>query len=155
MASSPTLHERTLSASIPERDACGIGFVADVHGRASREIVDALLEALRRVKHRGAVAADGRTGDGAGLLLPIPAALVPEPGCGLAMVFLRDEADRDVLVTRCREEGLEVVGWREVPVDPAALGAEARASLPRIEQLLLAAPGLDPDEAERRAFRAR
>jgi glutamate synthase (ferredoxin) len=138
-----------------ELDSCGIGFVADVGGRASREIVDALLEALRRVKHRGAVAADGKTGDGAGLLLPIPAALVHEPGCGLAMVFLRDEADRSVLATQCCEEGVEVVGWREVPVDPEALGAEARASLPRIEQLVLRAPGLEPDEAERRAFRVR
>src|SRR5207253_3590003 len=114
-----------------------------------------LLEGLRRVKHRGAVAADGKTGDGAGLLLPIPAALLPAPATGLGMVFLRDESDRDLLATSCCKEGLEVLGWREVPVDPDALGAGARASMPRIEQLLLAAPGLDPDEAERRAFRAR
>jgi glutamate synthase (ferredoxin) len=138
-----------------ELDSCGIGFVADGRGRASREIVDTVLEALRRVKHRGAVASDGKTGDGAGLLLPIPAALVPEPGCGLAMVFLRDQADRGVLAASCSKEGLEAVGWREVSVDPGALGAEARASLPRIEQLVLRAPGLDPAEAERRAFRAR
>ncbi len=146
----PTLYDPNL-----ELDSCGVGFVADVRGRASREVVDALLEALRRVKHRGAVAADGKTGDGAGLLLPIPAALVPEPGCGLAMVFLRSEADRSVLATQCCKEGLEVVAWREVPVEPDALGAEARRSLPRIEQLVLRAPGLDPDEAECRAFRAR
>jgi glutamate synthase (ferredoxin) len=146
----PTLYDPNL-----ELDSCGIGFVADVRGRGSREIVDVLLEALRRVKHRGAVAADGKTGDGAGLLLPIPDTLVPEPACGLAMVFLRDEADRSVLATQCCKEGLEVVGWREVPVDSDALGAEARASLPRIEQLVLRAPGLDADEAERRAFRAR
>jgi glutamate synthase (ferredoxin) len=138
-----------------ERDACGIGFVADLRGRASREVLDALLEALRRVKHRGAVAADGKTGDGAGLLLPMPRALLSGGATGLAMVFLRDETDREVLATQCCKEGLEVVGWREVPVDPDALGAEAKASMPRIEQLLLAAPGLDADEAERRAFRAR
>jgi glutamate synthase (ferredoxin) len=138
-----------------ERDACGIGFVADVRGRASREVLDAVLEALRRVKHRGAVAADGKTGDGAGLLLPIPAALLPGGATGLGMVFLRDEADGSVLEASCREEGLEVLGWREVPVDPDALGAEARASMPRVEQLLLAAPGIDPDEAERWAYRAR
>ncbi len=146
----PTLYDPNL-----ELDSCGIGFVADLRGRASREVVDALLEALRRVKHRGAVAADGKTGDGAGLLLPIPDALVPEPGCGLAMVFLRDETDRSVLATHCCKEGLEIVGWQEVPVDPEALGVEARASLPRIEQLVLRAPGLEADEAELRAFRAR
>jgi glutamate synthase (ferredoxin) len=146
---------RSLYDPNADLDACGIGFVANVRGRASREILDALLEGLRRVKHRGAVAADGKTGDGAGLLLPIPPALLPTGAEGLGMVFLRDEADRSVLATSCRDEGLEVVGWRDVPVDPDALGAEARASMPRIEQLLLTAPGLDPDEAERRAFRAR
>jgi glutamate synthase (ferredoxin) len=146
---------RTLYDPTAELDACGIGFVADVRGRPSREVVDALLEGLRRVKHRGAVAADGKTGDGAGLLLPIPQALLPEPGVGVGMVFLRDEADRSFLATSCCREGLEVLGWRDVPVDPGALGAEARASAPAIVQLLLAAPGLDPDEAERRAFRAR
>ena len=118
-------------------------------------MLDALLEALRRVKHRGAVAADGKTGDGAGLLLPIPPALLPAGADGIAMVFLHDETDRPGLVASCCKEGLEVLGWREVPVDPDALGAEARATMPRIEQLLLAAPGLTRDEAERRAFRAR
>ena len=59
-----------------ERDACGIGFVADAQGRASRQILNAALEGLANVRHRGAVAADRSTGDGAGLLLPIPAALI-------------------------------------------------------------------------------
>jgi glutamate synthase domain-containing protein 1 len=54
-----------------ERDACGIGFVADSRGRASREIVDCLLEGLHNVRHRGATAADGKTGDGSGVLLPL------------------------------------------------------------------------------------
>ena len=75
-----------------ERDSCGIGFVADPSGRASREVVDLLLAGLTNVRHRGATAADRLTGDGAGVLLPLPDALRPEPGCGLAMVFLRDEA---------------------------------------------------------------
>ncbi|HZR91202.1 MAG TPA: glutamate synthase large subunit [Gaiellaceae bacterium] len=150
MPSAKTLYDGTA-----ELDSCGIGFVADLHGRPSHAILEGLLEALRRVKHRGAVAADGKTGDGAGLLIPIPETLRPAPGCGLGMVFLRDEADRDRLVACCREEGLEPAGWREVPVDPDALGDEARASAPRIEQLVLAAPALDADEAERRAYRAR
>ena len=74
-----------------ERDACGIGFVADARGRASREIVDCLLEGLHNVRHRGATAADGKTGDGAGVLLPLP----PRRSPGVAMVFLRDEAARE------------------------------------------------------------
>jgi glutamate synthase (ferredoxin) len=146
----------TLHDVAAERDACGIGFVADVAGRASREIVDALLEGLRRMRHRGATAADRRTGDGAGLLLPLPASLLPTSGCGLAMVFLRDESARETIEAACREEGLQPAGWRSVPVDAAALGDEARASAPRVEQLVLAPPkGHDPEEAELRAYRAR
>ena len=139
-----------------ERDACGIGFVADAQGRASRQILDAALEGLANVRHRGAVAADRSTGDGAGLLLPIPAALVPGPWCGLAHVFLRDESARAAIERACEQEGVEVAGWRMVPVDPDALGETARASLPSIEQLVLLRPfGLSADEAELRAYRAR
>ena len=130
-----------------ERDACGTGFVADSAGRPSRAIVDALLEGLHNVRHRGATAADRKTGDGAGVLLPLP-----DDGPGIAMVFLRDESARDAIETACRVEGLTPLEWREVPVDADALGAEALASMPRIEQLLIARP---PDDAERRAYRAR
>ena len=131
-----------------ERDACGIGFVADSSGRASREVVDALLEGLYNVRHRGATAADRRTGDGAGVLLPSSGRVAP----GVAMVFLRDEAAREAIERACREEGLEPLEWREVAVDTDALGDEALASMPRIEQLLLRRPAGD---AELRAFRAR
>ncbi len=139
-----------------ERDACGIGLVADAAGRASREIVDALLEGLCGVRHRGATAADRKTGDGAGVLLPIPPALAPARGCGLAMVFLRSDDAREAVEAACRVEGMEPAEWREVPVDATALGPEARASAPRIEQLfLLPPPGLGEDELEWRAYRAR
>ncbi len=139
-----------------ETSACGIGFVADAKGRASRELVDLALEALRRVRHRGAVAADRRTGDGAGVLLPLPRALVPSPWCGLAMVFLHDEAARGPIERACTAEGIETFGWRPVPVVPEALGGAAQASAPRIEQLVLRRPlGTNGEEAERRAFRAR
>src|SRR5438876_4341797 len=141
---------------VRERDACGIGFLADTRGRASRGIVDGVLEGLARVRHRGAVAADRRTGDGAGVLLPIPRALVPAPWCGLAMVFLRDESARTAIERACAAEGIGTRGWRTVPVEPGALGDEAQASAPRIEQLVLQQPlGTSPDEAELRAYRAR
>ena len=138
-----------------ERDACGIGFVARVSGVASREVLDAVLEALRRVRHRGAVAADDRSGDGAGVLLPLPRALVERPDEGLAMVFLRRASARRDVEDACAAHGIRVRSWREVPVDPDALGPEARASAPRILQAMLARPHGDDDEVERRAFLAR
>ena len=147
---------RTLYDPTRERDACGIGFVADARGRASRDVVDLALEALRRVRHRGAVAADGRTGDGAGVILPIPLALLPGSWCGLGMVFLRDEAARERIEAACEAEGIEAVGWRGVPVEPGALGDAARAAAPRIEQLVVRRPlGTSLEEAELSAYRAR
>ncbi len=127
-----------------------------MRGRPARAILDAALEGLRRVGHRGAVAADGLTGDGAGVLLPLAPALVPGPWCGLAMVFLRDEGARSRVEAACAAEGLGIVGWRLVPTEPRALGAAARASAPRIEQLVVQRPlNADVDEAERCAYRAR
>ena len=139
-----------------ERDACGIGFLADASGRASRTIVDGLLEGLARLRHRGAVAADRNTGDGAGLVLPLPRVLLPAAWCGLAMVFVRNESARAALEEACVAEGLGLGGWREVPTVPEALGERARMTMPRIEQLVLLQPyGASLDETEARAYRAR
>lgn len=145
-----------------ERDACGIGFVADSVGRSSRMIVDLALEALCRVRHRGAVAADALTGDGAGLLLPLPRHLLAAAGSdpdrlGMAMVFTEPGAShRKTVEDACRAEGLSLLSWRTVPIDDAALGDKARASAPLIEQAIVERPlGSDIDEGERRAFRAR
>ena len=151
-----------------ERDACGIGFVADALGRDSRALVDTALEALCRVKHRGAVAADELTGDGAGLLLPLPRALLsseleggPERSdrLGVAMIFADPSGTgpaRQIVAEACAEESLEIAGWRVVPTDDDALGERARAQRPAIEQAIVLRPlGTDTDEGERRAFRAR
>jgi glutamate synthase domain-containing protein 1 len=139
-----------------ERDSCGIGFLADATGRASRAIVDGALEGLSNLRHRGAIASDGRTGDGAGILMPLPRALLPGPWCGLAMVFLRDEDGREAVEAACAAEGIGLAGWRTVPTTPHALGDEGRRSMPRIEQLALLQPlGLSLDEAEACAYRAR
>jgi glutamate synthase domain-containing protein 2/glutamate synthase domain-containing protein 1/glutamate synthase domain-containing protein 3 len=137
------LHDPTL-----ELDSCGIGFVADAHGHRSRALVDTVLEALRRVRHRGATVADGKTGDGAGVLLPLPELLAPA-GAGVVMVFSRDEGDRAVVEEACAAEGLRVERWREVPLNRDALGAHALASLPRVEQAIVS-PG-----TEDAAYRAR
>ncbi len=136
-----------------ERDACGIGLVADVRGRASRELLDRTLAGLTAVGHRGAWAADGVTGDGAGVLLPLTEALTGTSRAGLAMCFLREGWLRAAVEDACRVEGLEPAGWRGVPTRTSALGVTALASLPLIEQLLIA-PSPHPD-AERRAYRAR
>ncbi|MDQ3751953.1 MAG: glutamate synthase large subunit [Actinomycetota bacterium] len=145
-----------------ERDACGIGFVADAEGRSSRRIVDAALDALCRVRHRGAVASDRLTGDGAGLLLPLPSWLAGHgreaDRTGLAMLFLDPAAPgagRAAVEAGCAAEGLKVAGFREVPVEPSALGAQARASAPRIEQAILRRPPVDDTALERRALLAR
>jgi glutamate synthase (ferredoxin) len=139
-----------------DRDSCGIGFLADASGRATRAILDGALEGLARMRYRGALAADHRSGDGAGVLLPLPRTLVPGRWCGLAMVFLRDETARAAIEAACLAEGIGVGGWREVPVIPSALGPQAQASMPRIEQLVLLQPyGLPLDAAEARAYRAR
>jgi glutamate synthase domain-containing protein 2/glutamate synthase domain-containing protein 1/glutamate synthase domain-containing protein 3 len=143
----------TLHPEVGERDACGIGFVARLSGQPSRSVLDSLLEALRRVRHRGAVAADHRSGDGAGLLLPIPPALLPEPGLGLAMVFLRGPEGRRAVEDACAAEGIAVRRWRAVPVDPEALGPGARASAPQIVQAVLEPPA--GGDEERAAFLAR
>ncbi len=136
-----------------ERDACGIGLVADAHGRASRDVLDRALAGLAAVGHRGAWAADGVTGDGAGVLLPLTDTLAGWPDAGLAMCFLRERWLRAPVEDACRAEGLEPAGWRTVPVRLAAIGVTALASLPHIEQLVLA-PSEHAD-AERRAYRAR
>ena len=155
-----------------ERDACGIGFVADGEGRATRAMIDAALDALCRVRHRGAVAADAKTGDGAGLLMPIPgrflareAASLGLPGAdpewiGVAMVFISDGSSladvHRIVEQACRAEAIDVVAWREVPTNSGALGDQARSTMPRIVQaLLLRPPSPNVEEGERLAHRAR
>ncbi len=140
-----------------ERDACGIGFVADAHGRSSRAIVAAALRGLACVKHRGAVAADARTADGSGLLVPIPPALFGE-GAGVAVLFVRGDDPRAAVEAAAAAEGLSVVDWREPPLDPEALGDMARDTAPRIVHAVFSdgTAGETPDsERERRAYRLR
>lgn len=144
-----------------EHDACGIGFVADAHGQASHRIVAAALEGLAGVKHRGATAADARSSDGTGVLLPIPPAIFGA-GHGVASLMVRGveaSAVRTVVDDAATAEGLVVVGWRTPPVDLAVLGDSAAASRPELVQAMLAADDTaasgDVDALERRAYRLR
>ncbi len=149
-----------------EHDSCGIGFVANVKGERSHDIILRGLEALERMAHRGAESADNKTGDGAGILMQIPhefyRALVPslpEPGqYGTGIVFLPrrpDEMDRciDELEKAVREENLHVLAWRDIPVDSSVLGKIAKASEPVMKQIFIAGqPGMSRDALERKLY---
>ena len=144
-----------------EHDACGIGFVADAHGRPSHRVVAAALEGLAGVKHRGATAADARSSDGTGVLLPIPAAIFGE-GHGVASLMVRDLDGAQVrarVAAAAAAEGIDIVDWRTPPVDPSVLGEIAASTRPELLQAVLAPSGEGPVpdavELERRAYRLR
>jgi glutamate synthase (ferredoxin) len=145
-----------------EHDACGFGFVADIKGRPSHDIVAKALEVLVNLEHRGAVGAEKNTGDGAGILLQLPHGFLadecsrlgislPRPGhYGLGMVYLPpNDAGRDACVRIfeqvVREEGQTVLGWREVPTDGTTLGPTAQASQPVIRQIVVGRGPSCPD----------
>ncbi|MFP8905363.1 glutamate synthase large subunit [Streptomyces atacamensis] len=135
-----------------EHDACGVGFVATLTGEASHALVDQALTVLRNLEHRGATGAEADSGDGAGILVQVPDAFLretagfelPEAGSyAVGIAFLpTGEADSAEAVTRIEaiaaEEGLNVLGWREVPVAPQLLGSGARATMPAFRQLFVA-----------------
>ncbi|MGE5724245.1 MAG: glutamate synthase large subunit, partial [Acidobacteriota bacterium] len=152
-----------------DHDACGVGFVAQMDGRASHQIVQRGLEALLRLAHRGGVDADGRSGDGAGLLLPIPegffrawaggAGLQLPAAFGLGMAFLRPDnaqAARRCIEISAAARGLRCLASRTVPTDSSILGPRARDTLPLIEQFFFAAlDGSSGEELEMRLFHMR
>ncbi|MGH9281485.1 MAG: glutamate synthase large subunit, partial [Acidimicrobiales bacterium] len=140
-----------------ERDACGIGFTADRHGRPSRAIVEAALSGLSCVIHRGAVAADSRTSDGSGLLLPIPPAIFGA-GHGVAVLFVRGDDPRAAVEAAADLEGIDVVEWRTPPTDASHLGTLAKQSQPTLLQAVLATRspnGSNGSSPETAAFRLR
>jgi glutamate synthase (NADPH) large chain len=155
-----------------EHDACGIGFIVNVKGVASHEIVQQGLEILDHLSHRAAVGCDPCSGDGAGILFQLPDAFfrgvcseqgieLPAAGeYGVGMLFLpQDEAERErcqsVIEGIVAEEGLEVLGWRDVPNDPAQVGPLARQSVPVIRQLLVGRGSTPVEAIERRLYLTR
>ena len=156
-----------------EHDACGMGLVASIRGEKSHEIIRKGLEVLINLTHRGAAGCDPETGDGAGILIQIPHVFfarecgelgmqLPGPGAyGVAMVFLPvDKHSRlqceGVFERIAQEEGLAVLGWRDTPVNGDAIGREARASQPYIEQFFAACPaGMEEETFERLLYRVR
>ena len=151
-----------------EHAACGVGFVAAIDGEPRREVVAAAIDALRAVWHRGAVDADGKTGDGAGIYLEIPQNFVREQfrsdkdvsgRLALGMVFLPrtdfagQERCRTIVETEILGFGYSIIGWRQVPVDTSVIGEKAIATRPEIEQIIVGNPkGVSDDEFERELF---
>ncbi|HEU4336925.1 MAG TPA: glutamate synthase large subunit [Nocardioides sp.] len=154
-----------------EKDACGVAMVATLTGEASHDIVAKALTALRNLDHRGAAGAEVNSGDGAGILMQVPDAflrevtaelgfeLPPARAYAVGTAFLPGDADA-VAKTRQRieeiadEEGLTVLGWRELPVDDSTLGATARSVMPSFAQVFVAGRGarVSGMALERRAF---
>ncbi|MBV9812068.1 MAG: glutamate synthase large subunit, partial [Acetobacteraceae bacterium] len=150
-----------------EHDACGVGLIAALDGKPRREVVQAGIDALKAVWHRGAVDADGKTGDGAGIHIEIPQDFFADavergghklrPGMiGVGQVFLpktdlsAQERCRQIVETEVLAFGYEIYGWRQVPIDVACIGEKANATRPEIEQIMIGnTRGSDDAEFER------
>ncbi len=157
---------------VEERDACGVGFLADQQNRASHDLVSRALAALDCMEHRGGCCADQDSGDGAGVMTAIPWAILQtwasESGkssltpsqTGVGMIFLpQHEAAaalvRDTFERVVQAEGMTLTGWRGVPVNPDVLGALAKQFQPRIEQLVVVSQGLTGEDLERQLYLVR
>ncbi|MFE4532338.1 glutamate synthase large subunit [Streptomyces anulatus] len=133
-----------------EHDACGVGFVATLTGVASHELVEQALTVLRNLEHRGATGSEPDSGDGAGILCQVPDAFLraetpfelPEAGSyAVGIAFLPSDDSTEAVRTIeeiASQEGLKVLGWRDVPVTPALLGNGARATMPEFRQVFVA-----------------
>ena len=159
-----------------EKDACGLAMVATLRGTAGHDIIEQALDALRHLEHRGAIGSDAGTGDGAGIITQIPDEFfravtefaLPAAGAyAVGNAFLPTDPTERSTVKRsiarlATEEGLVVLGWREVPVRPEGLGSLARAAMPAIQQLFLGSARTDDTDGpvsgialDRQAFRLR
>ncbi len=150
-----------------EHDACGVGLVAALDGKRRRDVVQAGIDALRAVWHRGAVDADGKTGDGAGIHIEIPydffseairrsgSRVEPDDWIAVGMVFLpktdlgAQERCRQIVETEILNFGYSIYGWRQVPINVACIGEKANATRPEIEQIMINGGDVDPNRFER------
>ncbi len=146
-----------------EHDACGVGFIAALDGKPRRSVVEKGIEALKSVWHRGAVDADGKTGDGAGIHVQVPQKFFkdhvrvightpPENNLAVGMVFLprvsldAQEACRCIVETEILNFGYYIYGWRQVPINVDIIGEKANATRPEIEQIIIGNPKGVSDE---------
>ncbi|WP_171233494.1 glutamate synthase large subunit [Ruegeria sp. HKCCA4812] len=163
--------ENGLYSEEEEHSSCGVGLVVSVDGKASRKVVDAGIDALKAIWHRGAVDADGKTGDGAGIHVQIPVSFFydqirrtgHEPKLdeliAVGQVFLprtdfgAQEQCRTIVESEVLRMGYYIYGWRHVPVDVTCLGEKANATRPEIEQILISnSKGVDEETFERELY---
>ena len=147
-----------------EGDACGVGLIAATDGVASRRVVASAIDALKAVWHRGAVDADGMTGDGAGLHIDLPLAFFDDAiansghkpldrRLAVGMIFLprtdlgAQESCRTLVESEIIDAGYTIYGWRQVPVDVSVIGQKAQATRPEIEQIMIAGPRPEKQDA--------
>ncbi|MCC6141746.1 MAG: glutamate synthase large subunit [Nitrospira sp.] len=152
-----------------EKDSCGVGFVVNIQGQKSHQIVQQGLQILENLTHRGAQGCDPHTGDGAGILLQVPheflkraagdiGIALPNAGeYGVGMVFLPPQADRRqqcerLFANMIAEEGLRLLGWRDVPVKSDAIGPVARSTEPFMRQVFIARDVLNEAQFERKLY---
>ena len=154
-----------------ERDACGVGFIADQKGRSSHDLLEKSLIALGCMEHRGGCSADQDSGDGAGIMTALPWAIlqgwagdngkeITPANTAVGMGFLPQDAGaaklaREICEAQVADHGMTLVGWRSVPVKPETLGVQARENQPQIEQLIVSADGVTGDELERSLYHLR
>ncbi len=164
------LNEKGMYREAEEHAACGVGLVASSDGVPKRAVVENGIKALSAIWHRGAVDADGKTGDGAGILLQIPVGFFQdqvrrtghEPGdelLAVGMVFLprtdfgAQEKCRTIVESEVLRMGYYIYGWRHVPVDVSCLGEKANATRPEVEQILISnSKGVDEEVFERELY---
>ncbi len=165
-------HQRLNALYDPQfdRDSCGVGFIVNINAKRSHQVVKDALKILVNLTHRGACGCDPQTGDGCGILFQIPheyfssnrsgvSFFLPEPGdYAVGMLFLpRDKETqrlcKEILTRTIEEEGQEILGWREVPVNSEYIGWLAKTTEPKIEQVFIRGVGIrDNEDFERRLF---
>ncbi|AZQ69363.1 glutamate synthase large subunit [Silicimonas algicola] len=163
--------ENSLYSEDTEHSSCGVGLIVSIDGSKSRKVVENGIDALKAVWHRGAVDADGKTGDGAGIHVQIPVPFFydqvertghqprPKELLAVGQVFLprtdfgAQETCRTIVETEILRMGYYIYGWRHVPVDISVLGEKANATRPEIEQILISnSKGVDEETFERELY---
>ncbi len=146
-----------------EYDACGVGFVCNVKGEKSHQIVRWGIEAVKNLTHRGAIGGDKKTGDGAGILIQIPTKffidfierkglhLSSEENIGVGVLFLYEPVE-EAIEGIVSSSGIKIVGWREVPVNEEAIGESALKVMPKIKQLIVDLKDIEEDKRELELF---
>ncbi len=152
-----------------EHDSCGVGFVVNVNGEKSHQIVSDGITILKNLAHRGAIGGDSKTGDGAGMLIQIPHQFftqecnksgfkLPEAGSyGVGKLFLpmseeKRKITRSLIEKTIKSEGGTILGWRDVPVRPDCLGEMARSIMPFMAEIFVTFGALSGDALERNSI---